>query len=101
MGSRSLRLIKNLKKPLKRGPVVVLLGVGVLGCHFSTVPGDVFDTGKGWRNDQSMNKVTRWIVLACTTSAEGFCSWRFFVFGFVERRRDHGAANEWNPCLGF
>jgi hypothetical protein len=40
-------------------------------------------------------------VLACTTSAEGFCSWRLFVLGFVERRRDLGAANECNPCLGL
>jgi hypothetical protein len=31
----------------KGGPVVVLFGESVLGCHVSTVPGNVFDTGEG------------------------------------------------------
>jgi hypothetical protein len=63
--------------------------------------GEILTQEKAWRNDQSMSKVTGWIVLACATSAEGFCSWRFLVLGFAEGGRDLGAANECNPCLGL
>lgn len=65
-------LQQNSQKPLKnRGPVVALRE-GRLVSNVSINQGMVLTEEKGALDDQLLSQVTRWILLVCTTSAEGF-----------------------------